>query len=91
MGGGTDTVSVTLSWVFAIMCNYPQVQKRAAAEIDHFVSLYRRIPLFSEKNSLPYCVSLLKECMRFRSTTPFGVPHEANKDSKVVNSLSSLL
>ncbi|GAA5804557.1 cytochrome P450 [Helicostylum pulchrum] len=87
IAAGTDTISVTLCWVFAIMCNYPQVQKRAAAEIDHFVSLYHRLPLFSERNSLPYCISMLKECMRFKPTTPFGLPHQADQDIIVDNYL----
>lgn len=82
MAAGTDTVSVTLSWMIAIMCNYPEVQKVASAEIDAFVKLHGRLPLFSERTELPYCISVMKECMRFRPTTPFGIPHTTNRDCK---------
>lgn len=80
--GGTDTISVTLSWNICIMCHHPEVQKAAAAEIDQFIKLNGHIPLFSDRLELPYCVSVIKECMRYRPTTPFGLPHTVSKDSK---------
>ncbi|KAF1796681.1 cytochrome P450 [Mucor lusitanicus] len=80
IAGGTDTVSITLGWNFALMCHYPQVQKRAADEIDEFVKEHGRFPTFSERAQVPFCVATYKECMRFRSTTPFGVPHCTNED-----------
>ncbi|KAL0582115.1 hypothetical protein ABG067_008192, partial [Albugo candida] len=46
---GTDTISITLLWNFAIMCNYPEVQKKVSAEIDEFVKLNGRLPEFSER------------------------------------------
>ncbi|KAI7873258.1 cytochrome P450 [Mucor mucedo] len=80
INGGSDTVSVTLGWIFAIMCNYPLAQKKAADEIDAFVIRYKRHPKFADRDELPYCVSMLKECMRFRPTTPFAIPHSARND-----------
>ncbi|KAI7879547.1 cytochrome P450 [Mucor mucedo] len=80
INGGSDTVSVTLAWVFAIMCNYPLFQKKAADEIDAFIQKHKRHPEFADRDEFPYCVSLLKECMRFKPTTAFGIPHSARKD-----------
>lgn len=80
--GGTDTVSNTLYWIFAFLCNYPDVQKTAATEIDNFVKLNGRIPKFTERDRFPYLTSLIKECMRIRPTTAFGAPHQAEEDSK---------
>jgi cytochrome P450 len=82
ISGGTDTTSVTLAWNIAIMCHNPEVQKNASAEIDEFIKLNGRLPLFSERTEVPYCVSVIKECMRYRPTTPFGLPHTVHKDSK---------
>jgi cytochrome P450 len=73
---------VTLQWSFAILCHYPVVQKKVAEEIDQFIKVNGRIPEFTERNEVPYCISVIKECMRFKPTTPFGLPHFVNKDGK---------
>ncbi|KAG2196313.1 hypothetical protein INT47_009308 [Mucor saturninus] len=83
MAAGTDTVSVTLAWNIAIMCNHPEVQIAASAELDSFIKKNGRLPLFNERTELPYCVSVMKECMRYRPTTPFGVPHTTQKDLEI--------
>ena len=69
------------------MCNYPEVQRKVSAEIDEFVKLNGRLPEFSERTELPYCVSVLKECMRFKPTTPFGLPHAVHKDGVYIINL----
>ncbi|KAI8090421.1 cytochrome P450 [Thamnidium elegans] len=78
--GGTDTTSVSLLWNIAIMCNYPEFQKKAIAEIDEFVKLNGRLPSFKERSHFPHCISIIKECMRFRPITPFGLPHFTKED-----------
>jgi cytochrome P450 len=82
LGGGTDTISATLSWNIAIMCNYPQVQRMASIEIDRFIKLNGRLPNFKERTQLPYCISVIKECMRFKPTTSFGIPHAVKNDGE---------
>lgn len=57
------------------MCNYPEAQKKVAEEIDQFVKLNGHVPEFTKRLEVPYCISVIKECMRFKPTTPFGVPH----------------
>lgn len=80
--GATDTTSVTLAWSFAILCHYPDVQQKLIQELDAFISANGRIPRFKERNEIPYTVAVMRECMRFRSMTPIGVPHSVNQDSK---------
>lgn len=80
---GSDTVAVSLHWNFAIMCNHPEVQIKVAAEIDQFIKLHGRVPEFTERREVPYCLSVLKECMRYRPSTAFGVPHAACEDVEV--------
>lgn len=51
------------------------------AEIDHFrANNEGRMPTFQDRNEFPYMISVQKECMRYRATTPFGVPHVTTKD-----------
>lgn len=90
IGGGTDTISTTLSWCIAIMCHHPHVQKKASAEIDDFVARRGHLPTFKDRNEVPYCVSVIKECMRYRPTGIFGVPHSTAEDSKCTNMLLRL-
>lgn len=80
VAAGTDTISVTLHWTFAIMCNYPTVQQRVVAEIDQFIEKNGRIPEFTEREEVPYCISVIKECMRYKPTTPFGLPRAVHED-----------
>lgn len=80
--GGTDTLTVTFSWNLAIMCHYPKLQERVSSEIDRFVQVNGTLPTFDNRTEMPLCISVIKECMRYRPTTYFGLPHTANKDSK---------
>jgi hypothetical protein len=82
IAGGTDTISMILSWIVAIICHHPEVQKCPSAEIDEFMKQNGRLPLFSGRKQLPYCVSVIKECMRCKPTTAFGIPHTLHIDSK---------
>lgn len=71
-----------MSWNYAILCRYPDLQKRVSAEIDSFIKIHGRVPDFSEREELPLCISVMKESMRYRPTSPFGVSHTTDKDSK---------
>ncbi|KAI8885219.1 cytochrome P450 [Backusella circina FSU 941] len=78
--GGSDTVAITLSWAVSILCNYPDVQKKMQDEIDIFVQKNGSLPTFSDRSELPYCNSVMKECMRHKPTTPLGIPHKVTKE-----------
>ncbi|OAD01321.1 CYP5206 protein [Mucor lusitanicus CBS 277.49] len=80
IAAGTDTISVTMSWNYAILCRYPDLQRRVSAEIDAFIKTHGRIPHFNEREEIPLCISVMKECMRYRPTSSFGVSHTTDKD-----------
>ncbi|RCH93775.1 cytochrome P450 1 sub A member 2, partial [Rhizopus stolonifer] len=80
---GTDTISVTLSWNFVLMCHHPEVQKRVSAEIDAFVAKHGHLPTFEERSEVPLCISVIKESMRFRPATFFGLPHTLHEEIEV--------
>lgn len=75
---------MSLSWGFAILCHYPDVQKKLRDEVDAFIAVHKRLPTFAEREQLPYLISVQKECMRYRPTTPFGVLHENTEDRKLI-------
>jgi hypothetical protein len=67
------------------MCVYPEVQRTAATEIDQFIESNRRILTFNERHQPPYCVLIIKECMRFKPTTLSGLPHTVYEDGYSIN------
>ena len=53
------------------MALYPEVQKKAQAEIDAVVGS-DRFPGFEDRPSLPYINAVVKELMRWNLVTPLG-------------------
>lgn len=58
---------------FLAMALYPEVQRRAQAEIDAVVGK-DRLPDFSDRDALPYVNALVKETMRWNLVIPMGTP-----------------
>jgi hypothetical protein len=77
--GSYETTSSTLM-VFALaMVLYPDVQRRAQAEIDSVIGR-DRLPTFDDRSSLPYVESVLRETFRWHPILPLGVPHATSSD-----------
>ena len=55
------------------MALYPEVQKKAQAEIDAVVGP-NRLPDFNDRPSLPYINAVVKESSRWNLATPIGWP-----------------
>ncbi|KAG2054196.1 cytochrome P450 [Suillus hirtellus] len=61
------------------MVLYPDVQRRAQAEIDSVVGR-DRLPTFEDRTSLSYIESVLRETLRWQPIVPLGVPHASTSD-----------
>ena len=57
--------------LFLAMGLYPEVQKKAQAEIDAVVGP-DRLPEIEDRPSLPYINALIKELMRWNLVVPLG-------------------
>ena len=55
------------------MALYPEVQKKAQAEIDAVVGP-NRLPNFHDRPSLPYINAVIKESTRWNLAAPLGGP-----------------
>ncbi|KAH9051189.1 cytochrome P450 [Lactarius deliciosus] len=77
--GGSDTSAAAMSWWMLAMVIYPDVQKRAQAELDSVVGR-TRIPTFSDFQHLPYIRAMVKEMLRWRPMNPLALPHLSTKD-----------
>ena len=58
------------------MAMYPDVQKKAQAELDTVIGS-GRLPEFADSGSLPYVNSLIKEVHRWHPVLLIGIPHRS--------------
>ena len=61
-----------MQFFFLAMALYPEVQKKAQAEINAVIG-NNRLPDFGDRDALPYINAIVKEAMRWQPVTPFGV------------------
>ncbi|KAG1800179.1 cytochrome P450 [Suillus subaureus] len=77
--GGADTTVSAINSFFLAMTLFPDVQKKAQAEIDAVVGS-DRLPTFADRDSLPYTEVLVKEVLRWNVVVPTGFPHRVTED-----------
>ncbi|KAI9026497.1 cytochrome P450 [Phycomyces nitens] len=83
-GAGGDTTSMSLLWLFAILPQFPDVQKKIFEEVDAFITKNGTLPSFSARDEFPYTVAVLRENIRFRCVTNFGIPHYTANDVNIL-------
>ncbi|KAG7054432.1 O-methylsterigmatocystin oxidoreductase [Colletotrichum scovillei] len=78
-GGGADTTASALHSFILAMILFPDVQKKAQAEIDGVVGR-DRLPEFGDRDRLPYTNGVVKEALRWLHVAPLGVAHRTDED-----------
>ena len=81
MEGASDTSSSIILAAVQAFCKWPEVQKKAWAEIDAVVGPDRS-PTWDDYDRLPYVAATVKEAMRWRPVTPLAFPHCLTQDGK---------
>ncbi|KAH9977447.1 cytochrome P450 monooxygenase [Russula compacta] len=71
---GTEAISISLMGFIMAMIVYPDVQRKAQAELDAEVGK-DRLPNFDDQDSLPYCNAIVKEVLRWNPPAPLAIPH----------------
>ncbi|CDO71681.1 hypothetical protein BN946_scf184915.g25 [Trametes cinnabarina] len=79
---GSDTSFSTLLGFFLAMCHYPEVQRKAQAELDAVVGPHR-LPDFGDRDALPYINAVIKEALRWHIVLPLGLPHRTVQDDEI--------
>lgn len=79
MIGAYDTTISTLMAFALAMVSYPDVQRRAQAEINSVIGK-DRLPTFEDRASLPYVESILRETLGWQPIGPLGIPHATSSD-----------
>jgi cytochrome P450 len=70
LGGADTTVSSVISFFLAMLV-YPDVQRKAQAEIDQVLGK-DRLPEIDDAPHLPYVQAVVNECLRWLPVTPIG-------------------
>ena len=53
---------------------HPEVQERACKELDAVVGS-GRLPVFADRENLPYVNAIVKETLRWHNVAPLNLPH----------------
>jgi cytochrome P450 len=77
--GGADTTVSAIYSLFLALTLFPEVQKKAQAEIDAVVG-NDRLPKFTDRSRLPYIDALAKEVLRWNTVVPLAVAHRVQAD-----------
>ncbi|KAE8448861.1 hypothetical protein EG329_008863 [Mollisiaceae sp. DMI_Dod_QoI] len=82
MEGGSDTSSSIIIAFIHAMTRWPEVMRKAQAEIDKVVG-EDRTPRWEDYEKLPYVAATVKEAMRWRPVVPLAFPHCLAEDDWV--------
>lgn len=63
------------------MVTYPEVQKRAQAEIDAVIGPHR-LPTMRDAKDLPYLSAIIKESLRWRPVIPLSIVHRSLEEDE---------
>ncbi len=69
-----------LQAVFVAMALYPNVQRKAQAEIDAVIGP-TRLPDYGDSESLTYVHAIIKEALRWHVEAPLCIPHCTVEDN----------
>jgi cytochrome P450 len=87
MEGGSDTSSSIIIAFLHAMTRWPEVMKKAQAEIDAVVG-EDRTPTWGDYEKLPYVAATVKEAMRWRPVVPLAFPHYLSEGATSHHTLS---
>jgi cytochrome P450 len=82
MEGGSDTASAIIISFIHAMTKWPEVLRKAQAEVDAVVD-EGRTPTWDDYAKLPYIAACMKEGHRWRPPAPLGFPHSLAEDDSV--------
>lgn len=60
-----------MAWFWLAIVAFPEVQKKAQAELDEVVGRHR-LPTFADYERLPYIRAICKESLRWKTVDPLG-------------------
>jgi hypothetical protein len=80
--GDADTTVSSLMTFFLAMAVFPEVQKKSQEELDRVID-GGRLPITSDKTSLPYIEAVVKETHRWHPVEPMSLPHCCTQEDSI--------
>ncbi|KAI0662141.1 cytochrome P450 [Cubamyces menziesii] len=80
--GDSDTTYSTIEGLFLALSLYPEVQRKAQAELDAVVNR-ERLPGLEDRHALVYINAVVKEALRWHNVVPLGVTHCTLEDDEL--------
>jgi cytochrome P450 len=80
---GSQTSKMTLNWWFLHLSMNPEMQKRIRKDVDAILPNDDDIPTIDMKEKTPYLMAFISEVLRFKSVTPFALPHKTIEDTVI--------
>lgn len=77
---GVDTTSAIVSSFFLAMTLHPEIFEMAQAEVDKIIEKEERLPIFMDRQDMPYVECVLKELYRWNPASPFAIAHRLIQD-----------
>jgi cytochrome P450 len=77
--GGTDTSVIAIESFFLLMTMFPDVQRKAKAELDAVVGS-DRLPRAADQPLMPFLTAVGKEVLRWHPVAPIALPHACAAD-----------
>ncbi|KAI0637904.1 cytochrome P450 [Trametes polyzona] len=77
--GGADTTVSAINTFYLAMTLYPEVQKKAQAEIEAVIGT-DRLPTAEDRENLPYTQAVFLEVLRWNNVAPLAIPHRVIED-----------
>ncbi|KAJ5680341.1 hypothetical protein N7536_011480 [Penicillium majusculum] len=78
-GCAGDTTTAILEGFFLAMMLFPDVQRKAQAEMDELFGK-PALPSATDRERLPYVNAIVKEATRWLTVAPLGIPHRTDQD-----------
>ncbi|KAI0436092.1 cytochrome P450 [Xylaria telfairii] len=88
--GGSDTTANAFKTFLHAMAAFPQVLKRAQAEVDQVFG-DKQMPTGTDAARLPYLMACILEVLRWRPGVAAGIPHATTKDDTYEGYVSGIL
>ncbi|KFK36267.1 hypothetical protein AALP_AA4G100000 [Arabis alpina] len=81
---GTDTAAAAVVWGMTYLMKYPNVMKKAQAEVREYV-IEKGLTFITEDDvkNLPYFRALVKETLRIEPVIPLLIPRACIQDTKI--------
>jgi Cytochrome P450 len=76
---GVDTLSAATETIFLALASFPEVVRKAQAEIDRVIGS-NQLPEFEDRPNLPYVTAIVQESLRWQPATPIGGSRLLNEE-----------